>query len=301
MAKIAVELERALASRAANGGPGSMTSHLLAKGDGWTVADVICTSGPHDQALEEQHPSVCIAIIAAGSFEYRSSTGNELMTPGSLMLGNQDDYYECGHQHGTGDRCLSFGYSIDYFEHLAAEAGVRKPNFGMPRLPPLRELSALVAQACTRLAGMMNLSWEELGIQLAAKAVQLSEGASVVQNNPPPASIARVSRAVRMIEQSPDDGLSLRSLASEAGLSPYHFLRTFQQLTGVTPHQYILRARLREAAMRLVEESTKVLDIALDCGFCDVSNFNHAFRAEFGVSPRAYRLQARGRTRRALA
>ena len=81
-------------------------------------------------------------------------------------------------------------------------------------------------------------------------------------------------------------------LAREAGLSPYHFLRTFERLTGVTPHQYVMRARLREAAMRIVAESGKVLDIALDCGFGDISNFNRAFRTEFCVSPRAYRQRA---------
>jgi AraC-like DNA-binding protein len=55
-----------------------------------------------------------------------------------------------------------------------------------------------------------------------------------------------------------------------------------------------MRARLREAAMRLVDEPAKILDIALDCGFGDVSNFNRAFRTEFGVSPRAYRAQSKG-------
>jgi AraC-like DNA-binding protein len=94
-----------------------------------------------------------------------------------------------------------------------------------------------------------------------------------------------------MIEQRPDAALTVESLAREAGLSPYHFLRTFQAVTGVTPHQYILRTRLREAAIRLVQEPGPVIDIALDCGFGDLSNFNHSFRAEFGLSPRAYRRQ----------
>ena len=83
--------------------------------------------------------------------------------------------------------------------------------------------------------------------------------------------------------------MTLGSLAREAGLSRFHFLRTFERLTGVTPHQYVMRARLREAAIRLVAESGNVLDIALDCGFGDVSSFNRAFRNEFGVSPRVFR------------
>ena len=92
-----------------------------------------------------------------------------------------------------------------------------------------------------------------------------------------------------MIEEQPDEDHSLGSLAREARLSRYHFLRVFRQLTGLTPHQYVLRARLCRAATRLILEPGRVLDIALESGFGDVSNFNHAFRAEFGASPLAYR------------
>jgi AraC-like DNA-binding protein len=50
-----------------------------------------------------------------------------------------------------------------------------------------------------------------------------------------------------------------------------------------------LRTRLRAAATRLASETARILDVALDAGFGDVSNFNRAFRAEFGVSPREFR------------
>jgi AraC-like DNA-binding protein len=51
----------------------------------------------------------------------------------------------------------------------------------------------------------------------------------------------------------------------------------------------VRRSRLREAATRLLTGRAKVLDIVLECGFDDVSSFNRAFRAEFGVSPRLFR------------
>src|SRR6266568_3308792 len=106
-----------------------------------------------------------------------------------------------------------------------------------------------------------------------------------------PSAVARVTRAVRMIEESRESELTVGRLAHEARLSPYHFLRIFVQLTCVTPHQYVRRARLRDAAMRLGAERVKVSDIALDCGFGDVSNFNRAFRREFGLSPQEFRAQ----------
>ena len=155
----------------------------------------------------------------------------------------------------------------------------------------MRDLSPLVSRACAGLTGSGDLPWEELGIQLGVQAVRLAAGLPPDRNGAPPDAVARVTRIVRMIDRHPGAGLTLGSLAREAGLSPYHFLRTFQRLTGVTPHQYVLRARLREAAMRLAVEHARVIDIALDCGFGDVSNFNRAFRAEFGVSPRVYRLK----------
>jgi AraC-like DNA-binding protein len=214
------------------------------------------------------------------------------MTPGSLMLGSAGQSFECAHDHGVGDRCVAFWYAPAYFERVAADAGARAPRFGALRVPPLRALSPLVARACAALGGPLSVSWEELGVRLAAHAVQLSSGLAPGAVSAPPGAVARVSRSVRRIEAEPDDALTLGRLAQESRLSPYHFLRTFERITGVTPHQYVLRARLRRAATRLVTEPGKILDLAFESGFGDLSNFNRAFRAEFGLSPRAYRRQA---------
>jgi len=299
LAKIAVELEQAVARRAARGGPGGLSSRVLAQGEGWHVADMTCTCGPQDRRFEEQHPFFTVAVVLAGTFQYRGSLSRsgsvqELMTPGSLLLGNAGQCFECGHEHGLGDRCISFRYSPDYFERLAADAAVvrGRPNFSVLRLPALQPLSGIVARASAGLIGARDTYWEELSMQLAAETMELTNGQSPKGVNPTPSTVARVTRAVRMIERKTDMELSLRDLAREAGLSPYHFLRTFQQVTGVTPHQYIRRMRLREAAARLAAHKDKILDIALDSGFGDVSNFNRAFRAEFGVPPRTYRAGA---------
>lgn len=103
---------------------------------------------------------------------------------------------------------------------------------------------------------------------------------------------ARIARVLRHWNPLADGPRTLAELADGAGLSPYHFLRTFKHVTGVTPHQWLLRARLREAARRLAAGRDPVTDIALDVGFGDLSNFMRSFRAEFGISPRRYRLAA---------
>jgi AraC family transcriptional regulator len=341
LAKIAVELEQALARRAATGAAACHpTCRVLARGNGWVVEDLICASGPQDPIFEERHGNVSIAMVLAGTFQYRgsacqsfanggsanggsskrdsakrgsvkqgsvkqgsakrsSATGasansairNELMTPGSLLLGNAGQNFEVSHEHAAGDRCLSFQFAPEYFERIASDAGVKRSDrgFRLLRLPPLRELSSLIARARAGLEYSADTPWEELSVELAAATVRAERGISSYAENAPPSAIARVTRSVRAIERRPDGALGLGSLAREVGLSPYHFLRTFERLTGITPHQYVRRARLRDAASRLAAEREKVLDIAYDCGFGDVSNFNRAFRSEFGVSPQGFR------------
>jgi AraC family transcriptional regulator len=291
LAKIAVDLNRALALRKQHGAPGATTSRLLARGPGWTVADVLCTHGPQDRVYEERHTQPTIAIVLAGSFQYRCAAGYCLMTPGALLLGSADCCFTCSHHHGEGDRCVAFTYDCDYFERLAADADTSVTNLAFPvsAVPPLSDLSPLIARASAGALGLPHVPWEELAVDLAIRTIRLSAGLPSRPYTLAANAEARVTRAVRAIDQRPDSSQSLGTLANEARLSPYHFLRTFEQVTGVTPHQYARRARLREAATRLLLEPAKVLDVALDCGFGDISAFNRAFRSEFGVSPRGFR------------
>ena len=63
---------------------------------------------------------------------------------------------------------------------------------------------------------------------------------------------------------------------------------------GVTPHQYLVRSRLRRAARLLSERERSVTDIAIDVGFGDLSNFVRTFHRAAGVSPTEFRRAAAG-------
>jgi AraC family transcriptional regulator len=284
-------LAKALADRALAGCPGDAVAHPISSGHGWRVKDVVCTSGPDDSPFVEKNDYITIAVVVAGSFKYHSARGAAFLSPGSVLLGSADESFECSHEHGGGDRCVSFNYEPAFFERLAADSTCCGAPLKFPahRLPELPSLVPLTAEAQLGLHRPRSVNFEELALDLAGRVLTVLGASPVSMKGPTSRDERRIATAVRFIELHFRRALSLEELSALVGISPYHFLRTFKQVVGVTPHQFILRRRLREAALRLRTTREPVLDIALDAGFGDLSNFNHTFRTAFGTTPTEYR------------
>ena len=125
-----------------------LTARVLAQGAGWRVMDVVCDAGPEDRPFEERHELVSVAVVTAGTFQYRSTQGNAVLVPGGVLLGNPGCRFECAHDHGRGDRCLAFQYAPEVFERIVADTpGTQRPCFGVPSLPPIADLAGFVASA----------------------------------------------------------------------------------------------------------------------------------------------------------
>jgi len=284
-------LTKALAERALTGCPGDAVARPISSGNGWLAKDVVCTSGPDDSPFEEKNDYVSIAVVVAGSFKYRSERGAVVLSPGSLLLGSADEGFECSHEHGSGDQCVSFNYEPAFFERLAADSACCGASLKFPvhRLPELPSLVHLIAEAHLGLHRPQSVNFEELALELAGKVLTTLGASSLSMKGPTIRDERRIATAVRFIDLHFRRPLSLEELSALVGISPYHFLRTFKQVVGLTPHQFILRKRLREAALRLRTTAESVLDIALGAGFGDLSNFNHTFREAFGTTPTEYR------------
>lgn len=264
----------------------TVTRDNLAAGEGWQADDAICTSGPQDPAFEEQHAVVSIAAVTQGTFQYRTREGSAVLVPGSLLLGNPGACFVCGHEHAAGDRCIAFHFTPDFLD----AAGVSHERFTAPSLPPLVATLPILAEAEGAREARDGDAVEELALRLAGAVATLLAPVRRRFARPSARDERRITQAVRRIEAQADAPLALAELARDAAMSPYHFLRTFRQVIGMTPHQFILRTRLHRAAVRLRRTGDPVSAIAFDAGFNDLSTFNRRFRRLMGVNPSAYRL-----------
>jgi AraC family transcriptional regulator len=271
----------------------ALSIRLLASGPGWSVRDVVCDYGPHDHAFVEEHAETAVSPVTQGTFQYRTQAGSAVLVPGSLLLGNAGSCFECGHEYAQGDRCLAFHFAPAYFESIAAGVpGVRKTTFDRASVPPTSELVGVLAAAQAARDEQDAAGLEELATRLGGAALTIMTKQRTHPRAPSARDVRRITAAVRHIEAQADETLKLNALAREAAMSPYHFLRTFRLVTGMTPHQYVLQARLHHAATMLRASADPISAIAFRAGFKDLATFNRRFRRLIGTTPSAYRAAA---------
>jgi len=255
-----------------------------------TVSDFRCSAGPDDVPFAECHAVHSISYVRRGSFGCRTRGHNYELVAGALMIGRPGDEYVCHHDHhGCGDECLSFFLTPE----LADTIGDDETLWASAAMPPLAELMVLGAQAQATAEGRTDLGLDEVGHALAHRFAALVAGRT---HRPPPLRTRDRRRAVEAalwIEAHCAQAIDLEAAARQAGLSPFHFLRVFSAVLGVTPHQYLVRSRLRRAATLLAADDRAITDVAYDVGFADLSNFVRSFRRAAGLSPRGFRKASR--------
>ena len=130
--------------------------------------------------------------------------------------------------------------------------------------------------------------FDGLGRALACALVQRLAGAQAAAGYDP-----RVERAIWFFDQHFSQRVTLKEVAWVAGLSPDHLVEVFRAVVGCTPHQYLVRRRLRHARQLIASEGHRrsLTEIALAAGFADQAHLTRHFQRAFGQSPGQWRQQ----------
>jgi AraC-like DNA-binding protein len=266
-----------------------MAATTLFANEKLSVIDYRCEFGPGDRPFVESHNAYAMAYVRKGSFGCDARGRSHDLVAGSLMVGYPGDEYMCTHDHHVcGDECLSFQMTPEFVDGI----GGRADPWRAGAVPPLAETMVLGEMAQAAAEGRSDIGLDEIGVALACRFLNRFE-----THKPSAANAGDRRRAVEAalwLDAHAHEEVDLEGAAKQAGLSSYHFLRMFARVLGVTPHQYLVRSRLRRAARMLADEDRPITDIAFDVGFADLSNFVRSFHRAAGVSPRGYRKAARG-------
>ncbi len=234
------------------------------------------------------HERYAIAASLGGEADwfYRGRTFHG--RPGCLSM------MEPGESHRTrpvGQRVFVVFIDPDRVAHAALTAGARRTvvHLGRPQTDHAGSDRSFVALARALVDDEWRTSVDELMAVCVQELVQVhSEDRPV---SAPPCSLA-VRRAKTRLEDSLDENVLLDDLAREAGITPFHLIRSFRAATGLTPHQYVIQLRLARARA-LLRTGSSVTEVAHAVGFGDQSHLHRHFKRVMGLTPGQYARAAR--------
>lgn len=268
-----------------------MDARPLLESQALSVIHYRCTMGPDDKPFLEQHTQHSLSYVRSDSFSYNTRGRCHELVAGSVMVGHAGDEYTCSHEHHVcGDECLSIQLSPSF----ADEMGLRTSALRIACMPPTPELVIYgeLVQATGR--GDSDIGADEAALLFVDRFIETTSGKAQKAALATARDRRRAVESALWIDAHADRIVDLESTAKAAGVSPFYFLRLFSNVLGVTPHQYLVRTRLRRAAKLLADDARPITSVAFDVGFGDLSNFVRTFHRAAGVSPRRFRDAARG-------
>ncbi|MGN8260043.1 AraC family transcriptional regulator [Pseudomonas sp. SMSB3] len=254
----------------------------------WVESRRACHSRACYQA--HSHPTLSIGAVDAGySWFTGASDGRERLTPGTLVLVPAQRVHACNPDPGRAWSYQMLHVDAGWLTRLRLESGLAAVG---PGAPARISRQAVLYQAFCALNDLL-FSSASTGEKEAALVAFLGDHDFAAQPaaQAAPAPVLGSAALAALIEYIQTQGpaqLNLQALAQQAGLGRYQLIRAFRAATGLTPHAYLLNARVNRARQLLLD-GLHLADVAYQLGFADQSHFQRVFKAHVGVTPGQYR------------
>jgi AraC-like DNA-binding protein len=245
---------------------------------------------PHRDPKEEFCDSYSINFTEQDQFGLRVGPDEWLMTDKQVFFTQPGMVFRCRHfAEIPRDVCVSVNFDDGFVEEIRRAADLSLTNY-RPALKLNNRLAFLhwrLAQSVLRQE--TSLAIETLAGELFVTAAEPKEPRKLCGDKLKRRYFERVEAAGNLLKTSYAENHSLGSLSRRMGMSSFHFARVFRELSGVAPHQYLLRVRL-EKAVELLLENLSVTETCYAVGFTNLSHFIRTFTRRFGVSPAKFSL-----------
>lgn len=239
------------------------------------------------------HRYYCIGIIDQGLRKYSAGGRTETIGAGGSLWINPDEVHTCNSADKKGHSYRMLCLEPYYFKKLFSKSAQALDLGENHRNTLLFKTNMIANRAIYNQLAILFAIIKQPGSVLEKESALLHSLASLIQGyefltNSPTRNESKVINAVRdFLETHYMESVSIEKLADLAGLSPYYFIRLFQNKVGLSPHHYQTQLRIKEAKRKLIQ-GEPIIDIALEIGFTDQSHFTRFFKRITGQTPGEY-------------
>ncbi len=232
------------------------------------------------------HSVPAIGVVEAGSMGcYCRSTGH-VLPMGTVLLLNPGEVHAPRPANSHDWKCRVFFLVDEHYRVRSMDVAGKLLRFSKPFVEDRRLADRLLR---------LHRKLETPGIALDLESSLLEIFAQLARRHAcfeapadgPPADRTTIARAREYLHAYYGRDILLDQLGALAGLSPFHFLRTFRRSVGLTPHAYLIQIRI-EQGKRLLRAGNSISDVAVSTGFADQSHFTRHFKRIMGVTPGQY-------------
>ncbi|GFK93073.1 Multiple antibiotic resistance protein MarA [Fundidesulfovibrio magnetotacticus] len=266
----------------------------------WTDPDLDGLECLHATYVEHRfathaHEEFVIGVIQSGAQGVRYRGGNLVMPERTTCVMNPQEPH-------TGHAAMEQGWSYRVvYPHPRVLAAVASDLAGRlvdaPFFPDLVHHDPVVTRRLLALHAALDSG---CSTPLARQGLLASALAALITRHGAPRAAVRrfaphrhgVDRARQLLHACPERAVSLEELAAVAGLSPWHFARSFTAQVGMPPHVYQLGRRIG-LAKRLLAAGEPIAQVAAVAGFADQSHLTNRFKSVVGITPGAFRQKSK--------
>jgi AraC-like DNA-binding protein len=243
------------------------------------------------------HDTYQIELVSTGIKHCYYNGINHCFGPGSIIIINPGDTHTGGTANGSTLICNAFYPTEDDWKAIFRSTcddsrSVCAPRFNEPGFHNGEAIRSVRKLFNPELHAQDELMVKEIYLEVLT---QLAYGRTVL-HQPDDLDTAYykscVARAIEFIRDNSQKNLTLNQVAHAAYISPFHFLRVFRKITGMTVHQYIICMKMEHAKSMLAKGHTIGTTFS-SLGFADQTHFTKLFRKTTGLTPRQYQQAVR--------
>lgn len=274
--------------------------HTLYESDFYRIMDFRCRCTDCRTSKPEYNATFCISFVRKGNFLFNVFRRSLDSYTGCVLVTKPNYERTVTHTHDVPDECTIFEFKNDFFaallEHYGAIPFFQDNDWHSTLIKTSAEMEFLHFHIIKL---VLNRSGSKLQIDNSVIEV-IEKVLSNITDYKPDLKInprlkknhlITLERAKEYMANHFTEDISLLQIATHCYVSPFHFSRLFKTFTSVSPHQYLLTLRLKNAELLLSNTSQPVADIAFTSGFNSVEHFTAAFKQKYNCPPATYRQQ----------